>query len=154
MPCNVWDEINHGSLHWHHNEPYGASNHQPHHCLFNRLFRRRSRKHQSSALLAFVRRIHLWPVSSSHKEPVTWKMFPFDDVIICNYFQEKGCYTPDFSFLYLPNVRRFLVTGYHSYVFPNCCIWWLSVLAFSLYLPFGRNFIKILNIDKIAQGCV
>ena len=40
------------------------------------------RKHQSSASLALVRGIHRWPVNSPHKEPVTWKMFPFDDVII------------------------------------------------------------------------
>ena len=26
--------------------------------------------------------IHRWPVNSPHKWPVTWKMFPFDDVII------------------------------------------------------------------------
>ena len=40
------------------------------------------RKHQSSASLAFVRVIHRGPVNSSHKWPVTRKMFPFDDVII------------------------------------------------------------------------
>ena len=40
------------------------------------------RKHQSSASLAFVRRIHRWPVNSSHKEPGTRKMFPCDDVIM------------------------------------------------------------------------
>ena len=40
------------------------------------------RKHQSSASLAFVRGIHRWPVNSQHKGPVTWKMFPFDDVIM------------------------------------------------------------------------
>ena len=39
------------------------------------------RKHQSSASLAFVWGIHRWPVNSPHKGPVTWKMFPFDDVI-------------------------------------------------------------------------
>ena len=38
------------------------------------------RKHQSSATLAFVRGIYRWPVNSPHKEPVTRKMFPFDDV--------------------------------------------------------------------------
>ena len=44
------------------------------------------RKHQSSALLAFVRGIHRWPVNSPHKCSVTRKMFLFDDVIIkfCN----------------------------------------------------------------------
>ena len=38
------------------------------------------RKHESSALLAFVRVIHRGPVNSPHKRPVTRKMFPFDDV--------------------------------------------------------------------------
>ena len=40
------------------------------------------RKHQSSASLAFVGGIHLWPVNSPHKWPVTRKMLPFDDVIM------------------------------------------------------------------------
>ena len=40
------------------------------------------RKHQSSASLAFVRRIHRWLVNSPHNGPVTRKMFSFDDVII------------------------------------------------------------------------
>ena len=41
------------------------------------------RKHQSSASLVFVRGIHRGPVNSPHKRPVTRKMFPFDDVIMC-----------------------------------------------------------------------
>ena len=40
------------------------------------------RKYQSSASLAFVRGIHRWPVDSPYKGPVTWKMFPFDDLIM------------------------------------------------------------------------
>ena len=40
------------------------------------------RKHQSSASLAFVRGIHRWSVNSPHKGPVTWKMFPFDDIVM------------------------------------------------------------------------
>ena len=40
------------------------------------------RKHQSSASLAFLRRIHRGLVNSPHKWPVTRKMFPFDDVIM------------------------------------------------------------------------
>ena len=40
------------------------------------------RKHQSSASLARVRRIHRWTVNSPHKGPVTRKIFPFDDVIM------------------------------------------------------------------------
>ena len=41
------------------------------------------RKHQSSASLAFVWGFHREPVNSPHRWPVTRKMFPFDDVIIC-----------------------------------------------------------------------
>ena len=40
------------------------------------------RKHQSSALLAFVRGIRRWTMNSPHKGPTTRKMFPFDDVIM------------------------------------------------------------------------
>ena len=40
------------------------------------------RKHQSSVSLTFVLGIHQGPVNSLHKWPVTWKMFPFDDVIM------------------------------------------------------------------------
>ena len=40
------------------------------------------RKYQSSASLAFGRGVHRWPVISSHKWPVTRKMFTFDSLII------------------------------------------------------------------------
>ena len=36
--------VKHTTLQWRHNERHGVSNHQPHHCLRNRLFRRRSKK--------------------------------------------------------------------------------------------------------------
>ena len=61
------------------------------------------RKHQSSASLAFVRGIHWWPVNSLHKRPVTWQMFPFEDIIMyvqtdvkCIWF---GCVLIYFSFI-------------------------------------------------------
>ena len=71
------------------------------------------RKHQNSASLAFVRRIHRWPVNSPNKGSVTQKMFPFDDVIkmIPNIHWFLHCYTfrcltsKDFiSILYSPNI--------------------------------------------------
>ena len=49
------------------------------------------RKHLSSASLASVRGIHRWPLNSSHKWPVTRKMFPFDYVIM-----QKVLHFPDF----------------------------------------------------------
>ena len=50
------------------------------------------RKHQSSESFAFVRGIHLRPVNSPHKRPVTRKMFPFDDVIM-GIFRESEANT-------------------------------------------------------------
>ena len=70
------------SLQWRHNGRDGVSNHQPHHCLLNRLYRRRSKKTSNSVSLTFVRGIHRWSVKSPHKGPVTRKMFPLDDVIM------------------------------------------------------------------------
>ena len=70
------------ALQWRHNERDGIAYDQPHDCLLNHLFRRRSKKTSNSASLAFVKGIHWWPVNSLHKKPVTQKMFPFDDIIM------------------------------------------------------------------------
>ena len=43
------------------------------------------RKHHSSASSAFVMGTNGWPVNSTHKGPVTRKMFPFGDVIMIQY---------------------------------------------------------------------
>ena len=69
-------------LQWCHNERDGVSNHQPHDFYSSVYSGADQRKHQSSASLAFVRGIHRWPVNSPLKGSVTWKMFPFDDVIL------------------------------------------------------------------------
>ena len=70
------------SLQWRHNGRDSVSNHQPHDCLLNRLFRCRSKKTSKLRVTGFVRGIHRGPVNSQHKWPVTRKMFPFDDVIM------------------------------------------------------------------------
>ena len=67
-------------LQWCHNERDGVSNHQPHHCLLNRLFGLRSKK--TSKLRDTGLCAANSPVSSPHKGPETRKMFPFDDVIM------------------------------------------------------------------------
>ena len=61
------------------------------------------RKHQSSRSLAFVRGIHRGPANSSHKWPVTRKMFPFHDVI-----------------MHMLNMGLFLLTLLiHSHFYPH-----------------------------------
>ena len=63
------------------------------------------RKYQSSASLAFVRGIHRWPVNSPHQGPVTRKMFPFDDVIMCSFSPYcSGGYTLPKGTWVMPNV--------------------------------------------------
>ena len=69
-------------LQWRHNGRDSVSNHQPHDCLLNRLFRRRSKKTSKLRVTGLCAGIHRGPVNSPHKWPVTRKMFPFDDVII------------------------------------------------------------------------
>ena len=64
------------TLQWRHNERDSVSNHQPHDCLLNRLFRRRSKK---------TSKLHVTGLcvgNSPYKWSVTRKMFPFDDVIM------------------------------------------------------------------------
>ena len=63
------------SLRWRRNGRESVSNHEPHNCLLNRSFRRRSKKTSNSASLAFVRGFHRGPVNSPHKWPVTPKCF-------------------------------------------------------------------------------
>ena len=125
------------TLQWRHNEPYSVSNHQPHDCLLNRLFRRRSKKHQSSASLAFVRGIHRGPGNSPHKWPVMRKIFPFDDVIMkstehCHFLRSKitaiaidgikfGAWTYLLGLISVLSIRvRHMV---YCLVLSSCCKW-------------------------------
>ena len=85
------DELGHNltwTLQWRHYRRDAVSNHQPHHCLLNRLSRQRSKKAPKLRVTAFGRGIHRSPVNSLHKWPVTLKMFPFDEVIMVSKITE------------------------------------------------------------------
>ena len=111
------------SLQWRHNDHGSVSNHQPNNCLLNRLVRGRSKKYQCSASLAFVWRIHWWPVNSPHKWPVTWKIFPFDDVIMWmnNYIALRGC-----IYLSMPLFQCWLLLKQckNAEDIVHCMVWW------------------------------
>ena len=62
------------TLQWRHNERDSVSNQQPCDCLFNCLFRRRSKETSN------LRVTGLCAGNSTHKGPVTREMFSFDDV--------------------------------------------------------------------------
>ena len=74
--CRRW------ALHWRHNDHDGVSNHQPHGCLLNRLFRRWSKKTSKFRVTGLCVGNSPGPMNSLHKGPVTRKVFPFDDVIM------------------------------------------------------------------------
>ena len=60
------------TLQWRHNGRDGVSNHQPHHCLLNRLFKAQIK--ETSKLRDNGHCVGKWPI--------TRKMFPYDDVIM------------------------------------------------------------------------
>ena len=71
------------TLQWPQNVRVGVSNHQPHGCLPNRWFGRRSKTTSKLRVNGLcVWGIHRGPMNSPDKWPVTQKMFPFDDVVM------------------------------------------------------------------------
>ena len=94
------------------------------------------RKHQSSVSLAFARGIHWWPVNSTHKGAVMWKMFPFDYVIMWYHYTitHQGRVT-----------HICLIIGSDNGLLPGQCqaIIWINT-AILLIGPLGRNFSEIL----------
>ena len=93
-------------LRWRHNGCDSVSNHQPHYCLLNRLFRRRKKNIKAPRHWPFFGELGTGggPVNSPHKWPVTRKMFPFDDVImrklILAWWRHKICKRFCYSFFY------------------------------------------------------
>ena len=106
------------SLRWCHNGRDSVSNHQPHDCLLNRLFRRRSKK--TSKLRVTGLCVGNSPGNSPHKWPVTRKMFQFDDVIMSHLYCS-----------YYPG---------HLSAYPSHCIW------FKYLVPVG--FISLYTVIK------
>ena len=82
-PCNTPH-----TLQWRHNGQDGVSNHQPHDCLLNRLFRCRTKKTPKLRVTGLCAGNS--PVTGEFpgQWPATRKMFPFDEVIM-NRFQKR-----------------------------------------------------------------
>ena len=92
------------------------------------------RKHQSSMSLAFVRGIHQWPVNSQHKGPVTWKMCPFDDDIMCIYSSLS---------------RAVLVSSFCHLVEGMC--WRPMSIMYSIVQTDGRTCRKTVTVGRVDQ---
>ena len=70
------------AIQWRHNGRDGVSHHQPHDCLFRRLFRRRSTKISKFRVTDHCAGSSPVTGEFPHKWTLTRKMFPFDDVIM------------------------------------------------------------------------
>ena len=88
------------------------------------------RKHQSSASLAFVRRIHWWPLNSPHKGPVSWKMFPFDDIII-DLSHPKWWSFPSLLHCHWMMILRSIIHRSQSSLKMRQSTWWISYISIS-----------------------
>ena len=71
VTCSKW------SLQWRHNGQDSVSNHQPHECLLNRIFRRRSKKTSKLRVTGLCVGNSSVTGEFPHKWPVTRKMSPF-----------------------------------------------------------------------------
>ena len=70
------------ALQWRHNGHNSVSNHQPHECLLNRLFRRRSKNTSKLRVTGLCAENSPGTGEFSAQMAITRKMFPFDDVIM------------------------------------------------------------------------
>ena len=125
----------HITLQWRHNDHDGVSNHQPHGCLLNHLFRRRLKKTSKLCVTGLCARNSPGTVNSSHKGPVTGKMFPFDDVIMItmDIITYPGCHP---SWYLLMEKAKCNKEKYH---------WWF-------WLQYSRNMLYASTYVKSTRG--
>ena len=107
------------ALQWRHNECNGDSNHRPVECLLNRLYRRRSKKTSVFRVTGLCEGNPRWrgQVNSPLKEPVTRKMFPFDEVII--YYCETT----------LKNIGKWITWNHEKTKHIKPCAYFMGYIA-------------------------
>ena len=81
----LFPKTNNITLQWRHSGRGSVSNHQPHDCLLNRSFRRRSKKTSKLRVTGLCAGNSPGTGEFPAQWPVTRKMFLFDDVIVKRY---------------------------------------------------------------------
>ena len=118
----LYREVEFSSWHIH-----DMSNHQPHECLLNCLFRRRRKKTSKLRVTGLC----VSTVNSPHKWPVTRKMFPFGNVIMY------------FNFIHLAINRTLSMAGYEIsenssiscvFILWWCIYWVMPNIGFSIWI--------------------
>ena len=110
---------------WRHNKRYGVLIHQPHDCLLNRLFRRRSKKTSMPRVPGFGEENS--PASPPHKWPVTQKIFPFHDIIMVKWSLDISFQHRDFFNIFSGHAFRYAHGWYDmtgsQFISINSCFW-------------------------------
>ena len=127
------------SLQWRHKERDDISNHRCLDCLFHCLFKRRSKKTSNLPITGIF-----------YLEPITWKMFSFDDAI--HGGQPEDATIVAFSFK-MASIRRALFPGASSEGFRQCsnanqCQIYRGAYLIHWHLASGRKY--VLNGQKTA----
>ena len=130
------------SLQWRHKGCDGVSNQQPHHCLPNSLFRRRSQKTLKLRVTGLCEGNSPVTGEFPHKGPVTREMFPFDGVIMfkatghlkwillvneISWIWVKGEFWRHISFYNSPKSVTYCIADV-----SNCVKWYVVENLFSL----------------------
>ena len=129
------------ALRWRHNERDGVSNHQPHDCLLNRLFRRRSKETSKLRVTGLCEKNS--PVAGEFpaQKATNAGMFPFDDVIMAT-LRDDYCR------------RRIRDTSSRSDDnHPN----WIHWMRIQLYLDktncFHKSYLKCHLLNLLSSHC-
>ena len=135
---SFYESIGPFTLQWRHNDHDGVSNHQLHGCLLNRLFSRRSKKASKLRVPGLCVGNSPGPVNSPHKGPVTWKMFPFDDVIMISHItlshdRNNVSYVLPIA-LSVSWIKIINLLSKHNINFPECI--WNMIVKSKIHMNF------------------
>ena len=147
-----WDCVIFITLRWRHNDYDGVSNHQPHGCLLNRLFTRKSKKTSTLRVTGLCVGNSPGPVNSPHKGPVTRKMFPFDDVIMMgNPMMVRWYLYISLSIIHINTASRFRysVVKSDTILYNDDVIKWKH---FPCYWPFVRGIHQSQPVNSPHKG--
>ena len=122
-----------------------VSNHQPHGCLLNCLFRRRSKKTSKFRVTGLCVGNSPGPVNSPYKGPVTRKMFPFDDVIMS---QNKVCEQQAYRDGQVITAYR-IVYGVITYPYPGAHS--LNIFCYGMSV-FVRKISNVISVCSWQRG--
>ena len=129
------------TLHWRHNDHGGVSNHQPHDCLLNRLFRRRSKKTSKLRVtgLCGTGEFPAQRVCNAESVSIWWRHHAYEDVCARRIYQGQAQLHPivaeGCNCLSLP-----FVPASDTQVLVRRCVWlWYDGEKYAIYWIYISN---------------